>query len=45
MGTVWIAWGTGQETAARYFHFEGDRDQIRAQTVVQALLGVLTLLT
>ncbi|WP_257294262.1 CinA family protein [Endozoicomonas sp. YOMI1] len=45
VGTVWIAWSTGQETAARHFLLEGDRDQIRAQTVVQALQGILTLLT
>ena len=45
VGTVWIAWSTGQETAARQFHLEGDRDQIREQTVFQALQGILTLLT
>lgn len=45
VGTVWIAWGTGQETAARHFHFAGDRDQIREQTVTQALQGITTLLT
>ncbi len=45
VGTVWIAWSTGQETAARHFHLEGDRDQIREQTVVQALQEILTLLT
>lgn len=45
VGTVWIAWSTGQETAARQFHLDGDRDQIREQTVFQALQGILTLLT
>lgn len=45
VGTVWVAWSTGQETAARQFHLEGDRDQIREQTVFQALQGILTLLT
>ncbi|MFK0573577.1 CinA family protein [Endozoicomonas sp.] len=43
VGTVWIAWSTGQETAARHFHLEGDRDQIREQTVFQALQGILML--
>ncbi len=45
VGTVWVAWSTGQETAARHFHLEGDRDQIREKTVFQALQGILTLLT
>lgn len=45
VGTVWIAWSTGQETAARHFHLEGDRDQVREQTVIHALKGILMLLT
>ena len=42
VGTVWIAWAvvTGRVGATRY-HFAGDRQAIRAQTVQQALKGVL----
>jgi nicotinamide-nucleotide amidase len=49
VGTVWIAWAksAGQEPveiAARCFYFEGDRAQVQAQTVVEALRGLLVLL-
>lgn len=43
VGTVWIAWSTGQESAARHFHFTGDREQIRIQSIAAALQGILTL--
>ena len=43
VGTVWIAWSTGQEHAARHFHFAGDREQVRIQTITSALQGILTL--
>ncbi|MBB5321348.1 nicotinamide-nucleotide amidohydrolase family protein [Marinobacter oulmenensis] len=41
VGTVWMAWGTGPdhlETAI--CHFEGDREQVRRQTVLYVLQGV-----
>ncbi|MGL6161991.1 CinA family protein [Microbulbifer sp.] len=46
MGTVWIAWATsaGQEPVtirAQCFHFEGDRAAVQAQTVAEALKGML----
>ena len=43
VGTVWIAWSSAQENAVQHFHFAGDREQIRAQTIVSALQGFLTL--
>ena len=43
VGTVWIAWSSEQENAVRHFHFAGDREQIRARTIISALQGFLTL--
>jgi nicotinamide-nucleotide amidase len=41
VGTVWIAWKRrGGYPAARAFHFDGDRDAVRRQTVVAALEGL-----
>ena len=37
VGTVWIAWGTAAEQEAHCYHFEGDRDAVRQQTVRAAL--------
>ena len=48
MGTVWIAWahGVGQEPLqadARCMHFHGSRAEIQAQTVAEALRGLLSI--
>jgi nicotinamide-nucleotide amidase len=44
VGTVWIAWKRrGGYPDARVFHFEGDRDAVRRQTVVAALEGLQAL--
>ncbi|WP_308368026.1 MULTISPECIES: CinA family protein [unclassified Microbulbifer] len=48
VGTVWIAWAisAGQEPVtirAQCFHFEGDRAAVQAQTVAEALRGMLVL--
>lgn len=48
VGTVWIAWAhaEGQEPVdidARCFHFSGDRAAVQAQTVAEALRGMLAL--
>jgi nicotinamide-nucleotide amidase len=44
VGSVWIAWKRrGGYPAARAFHFDGDRDAIRRQTVVAALEGLQAL--
>jgi nicotinamide-nucleotide amidase len=42
VGTVWIAWKRrGGYPVAKVFHFDGDRDAVRRQTVAEALSGVL----
>jgi nicotinamide-nucleotide amidase len=41
VGTVWIAWKRrGGYPEADLFHFDGNRDAIRRQTVAQALSGL-----
>ncbi|HQX91881.1 MAG TPA: CinA family protein [Thermomonas sp.] len=45
VGTVWVGWKKrGGYARAEVFHFEGDRDAVRRQTVVTALRGVARLL-
>lgn len=42
VGTVWIAWKRrGGYPRARVFHFDGDREAVRRQTVLRALEGLL----
>ncbi|MBD9537198.1 nicotinamide-nucleotide amidohydrolase family protein [Stenotrophomonas sp. MH1] len=44
VGTVWIGWKRrGGYTRAELFHFEGDREAVRRQTVGAALRGLETL--
>ena len=45
VGTVWLAWAVrdGVRTA-RVFHFQGDRAEVRRQSVMVALRGALQLL-
>ncbi|RDS85006.1 CinA family protein [Dyella monticola] len=46
VGTVWIGWQRrGDRPRARLFHFPGDREAVRRQTVAAALDGVLEMLT
>jgi len=46
VGTVWISWKRrGGYAHARLFHFDGDREAVRRQTVAAALNGVLKTLT
>lgn len=41
VGTVWFAWGTGPDnTQTRVQHFDGDREQVRRQSVLYVLQGV-----
>jgi len=41
VGTVWFAWGTGPDnTQTRVRHFDGDREQVRRQSVLYVLQGV-----
>ena len=45
VGTVWIAWKRrGGYARAKVFHFDGDREAVRRQTVGQALAGIAELL-
>jgi nicotinamide-nucleotide amidase len=46
VGTVWIAWQRrGGDARAQVFHFDGDRDAVRRQTVAIALNGIRKILT
>ena len=46
VGTVWIAWKRrGGYPRAEIFHFDGDRDAVRRQTVAAALHGLEPLTT
>lgn len=46
VGSVWIAWKCrGGYAHARLFHFDGDREAVRRQTVAAALAGVRQTLT
>lgn len=41
VGTVWFAWGSGlDQTEAVVKHFDGDRDEVRRQSVLFALQAV-----
>jgi nicotinamide-nucleotide amidase len=41
VGTVWISWQRRGGTArAKHFHFTGDREAVRRQTVAAALVGL-----
>ena len=41
VGTVWIAWKRrGGYARAQLFHFDGDRESVRRQTVAAALEGI-----
>jgi len=44
VGTVWVAWKRrGGYPQAEVFHFDGDREAVRRQTVAAALRGLLAL--
>ena len=46
VGTVWIAWKRrGGYAQTQVFHFDGDREAVRRQTVAAALRGVEKILT
>ena len=46
VGTVWIGWKRrGGYANAKLFHFEGDREAVRRQTVAAALVGMREILT
>lgn len=41
VGTVWIAWAQGAQVQSGCWHFAGDRQAVRQQTVQAALAGLL----
>jgi nicotinamide-nucleotide amidase len=44
VGTVWIGWKRrGDYARAEVFHFDGDRESVRRQTVAAALAGLMAL--
>ena len=46
VGTVWVAWKRrGGYPTMQQFHFDGDRESVRRQTVAAALTGLLKILT
>ena len=46
VGTVWISWKRrGGYGCAQLFHFPGDREAVRRQTVAAALAGLRKILT
>lgn len=42
VGTVWISWaGKDKETVYKKFQFEGDRHEVRQQTIMMAITGMI----
>ena len=41
VGTVWLAWGAGDQITTERRHFPGNRDEVRQQTVIAALEGLI----
>ncbi|BCE00143.1 CinA family protein [Marinicellulosiphila megalodicopiae] len=44
VGTVWIAWAKHNQAKAECFLFEGDRNAVREQAVMQALKGLIKII-
>lgn len=40
VGTVWIAWANRESVHSQLFHFDGKREQIRYQAVIEAVTGI-----
>jgi len=45
VGTVWISWRSHEKVVNTRFQFGGDRAEVRQQTVVVALKGMIDLVT
>ena len=44
VGTIWIGWKRrGRYPTAQMFHFDGDREMVRRQTVAASLKGLLAI--
>ncbi len=41
VGTVWVAWADEQRSWASCYHFQGDREAVRRQTIEAAIDGLL----
>lgn len=41
VGTVWIAWALEEDVSATCFHFQGDREAVRYQTIEAAVGGLI----
>ena len=41
VGTVWIAWAKKQSVEAQLFQFDGKREQVRYQTIIEAMNGII----
>jgi nicotinamide-nucleotide amidase len=41
VGTVWIAWAWPDGARAKLYNFQGTRDQVKSQTVMAAINGLL----
>ncbi|WP_431688307.1 CinA family protein [Hahella sp. NBU794] len=44
VGLVWVAWRFRDLVVARSFHFSGDREQVRVQSVAEGLRGAIAML-
>ncbi|AZZ90932.1 nicotinamide-nucleotide amidohydrolase family protein [Hahella sp. KA22] len=44
VGLVWVAWRFRDLVVARSFHFSGDREQVRLQSIVEGLRGAIAML-
>lgn len=45
IGTVWIAWAGEKLLTSKVYHFQGDRNQIREQSVKAAIEGLILALS
>jgi nicotinamide-nucleotide amidase len=41
VGTVWVAWADKNTVSSAQYHFLGDREAVRIQTVIAALQGLI----
>lgn len=44
VGTVWVAWSWPYGTKAKIYQFSGSRDEIKAQSVLAAINGLMAIL-
>ncbi|EKD70404.1 MAG: hypothetical protein ACD_46C00541G0002 [uncultured bacterium] len=42
VGTVWIGWGDKKKINTTLYHFDGNREQVRLQSIISALNELLT---